>query len=295
MSKHFILIVFISILVPGISHCQNQEAQVNTFSSRLSNPLKIEVSESERGTVVFRVRNDSWFTYHIELKFGRLENLSPATNSYKDIVPPGTKTFFTLKILDPKSLHNYSYSFKYGIGDPGKTADGNFQYMLPLSNGKKIKLLEIKNSTGKTFFRNIFQLENGDTIFCMRKGLVTATFGNYNQSDRVHQTSSVEVLHADGTIGVYDVSGNKEVLVAPGQTVYPLQPLAVIQNSGTLSISLFRLENSNMLRSFTFKYEGESEDKTIMNNSTVNHLTSDIEKELTRKEEKRFAKGKLYD
>ena len=295
MSKSFILIVFISVLVPNISYCQNEEIQMATFSSRLSNPLKIEVSESERGTVVFRVRNDSWLTFHIELKFSRLENLSPATNSYKDVVAPGTKTFFSLKILDPKALHNYSYSYKYGIGDPGKTADENFQYMFPLANGKKIKLFEIKNSSGKIFITNRFRLENGDTVFCMRKGIVTATMDNSNEVDRINQTSSVEVLHADGTIAVYSVSGNKKILVVPGQIVYPLEALSVIENPGNVSVSLYKLVDNNMLKSFHFKYEGDSDNGDIINNSIVNHLSSNIEKELTKKEEKRLAKGKLYN
>ncbi|MEO6905855.1 MAG: hypothetical protein ABI148_05805 [Ginsengibacter sp.] len=296
MRKYISILVFISLLIPVISLCQYQEIQINTFSSRLSNPLKIEVSENDRGTLDFTVKNDSWFTYHVELKFSVLENLSPATESSKDVVLPGKKTLFRLKVIDAKSLHNYSYNFSYGIGDPNKNADEDFQYLIPLSGGKTIKLLELKNNTNAVFFRNVFYLNNGDTILCMRKGTVTSTSNNtFNQNDRIDKNSTVEILHTDGTIATYNFPEDKKVLVVPGQQVYPLQPIVVSQHSGEVSISLFKLQKNNMLKSFDFKYEGDSTNDAFSNGSIVKHLSSNIEKELTKKEKKRLANGTLYE
>ena len=289
------LCLFFFLIINGISlkvFSQHVEEQQTFFSSRLSNPVKIEVIKGVRNEVTFMAENDSWYSYQIELQFSILTNLSPSATSYKSIIHHGSNTLLKLTSIDPNYPYNYSYSFRYTIGDPDKKPETFYPYLIPLAQGKEIHLMVMaKNDAAVQFLKNIFELKNGDTIFCMRKGTVTAVPGDDNRFDRILKGNSIEVLHTDGTVATYLFPKTIKVLVFPGKEVYPLQPLAIMQVDQDVNIRVFKLTN-NFLSPFDFKYEND--DGTILNGKIVTHSTNDIEKELTKREKKKMHENELY-
>ena len=257
MIKIYFFFFLIISLYPLTTFSQRVEEQQTFFSGRLSNPVKLEVMKGVRNEVTFMAENNSWYSYQVELDFTILTNLSPRMTSYKSIIHPGSNTLFKLSATDPNNPYDYSYSFRYQIGDPDKKPETLYPYLIPLAQGKEVHLkIMAKNDTSTHFFKNIFELKNGDTIFCMRKGTVTATPGDDDRFDRVLKGNSIEILHTDGTVATYLFPNTIKVLVLPGKEVYPLQPLAIMQGDEDVSVRIFKITN-NFLSSFDFKYEND--------------------------------------
>ena len=291
MNKYLILLFFITY--SQLSFCQYSETHQITFNSRLKNPIKVEVNDNN-GVETFNAENNSWFPYQIEIKFEGLDNLSPPMSSYKDVVLPGKRTLLRLKVRDPKSPHGVSYSFKYRIGNPHEKADTNFEYLFPLCEGKTINFFEFANGKDILFYKNIFKLNEGDTVSCMRKGIVTSIISSGDYYDRINDKSTVEVLHEDGTVATYIFPGQSKTLVTPGEKVYPLEPLFTVQDAGNLSVFLYDLGDETRLMPFRVKYEGDSSGTGLVNGNVVRHLKKNIELELSSKEKKKYEKNELY-
>jgi uncharacterized protein YneR len=292
MTKIYFFFFFIINLNPLKTFSQHIEEQQTFFSSRLSNPVKIEVMKGVRNEVTFMAENNSWYFYQVELEFTILTNLSPQTTSHKSIIHPGSNTLFKLSATDPNYPYDYSYSIRYKIGDPDKKPETLYPYLIPLAQGKEVHLKAMaKNDTATHFFKNIFELKNGDTIFCMRKGSVTAIPEDGDRFDRVLKGNSIEILHSDGTVATYLFTNTIKVLVFPGKEVYPLQPLAIMQSDQDINVRIFRITN-NFLSSFDFKYEND--DGNVLNGKIVTHSRDSIEKELTKKEKKKMNGNELF-
>lgn len=291
MSKYLVLLFLITY--SQLSFCQYSEIHQITFNSRIKNPIKVEVIDNN-GVETFNAENNSWFPYQIEIKFEGLDNLSPPMSSYKDVVLPGKRTLLRLKVRDPKSPHGVSYSFKYRIGNPHEIADTAFEYLYPLCEGKTINLFEFDNGKNILFYRNILKLSGGDTVTCMRKGIVTSTINSGDSYDRINDKSTIEILHEDGTVATYVFPGQSKILVEPGKKVYPLQPLFAVLDSGNLSLFLYDLGNETHLLPIRIKYEGDSEGAGLVNGSEVIHFMKNIESELSSKERKKYEKKELF-
>lgn len=291
MAKIYFFFFLIINVIPLKVFSQHIEEQQTFFSSRLSNPVKIEVIKGVRNEVTFMAENNSWYSYQIELQFTILTNLSPSTTSYKTIIHHGTNILFKLTATDPNYPYNYSYSFRYTIGDPDKKPEPLYPYLIPLAQGKKVHLTGMANSATFQFLKNIFELKSGDTIFCMRKGTVTAIPGDDDRFDRILKGNSIEILHPDGTVATYLFPNTIKLLVFPGKEVYPLEPLAIMQVDQNVNVRVFKLRN-NFLSPFDFKYEND--DGNLLNGKIVTHSSDCIEKELTKKEKKKMHKNELY-
>lgn len=287
---YFFAFLFITF-VPLNTLCQRMEAQQTLFfSSRLSRPISIQVEKGVRNDLTFMAQNNSFYPYEVEVQFTTFINLSPMKNNYKCLVHPGSNALFILNPQNANDSYNYAYTLHYTIGDHDKKPDILYSYLIPLASGKEIQLMTFtKNNKDSISFGNIFQLKNGDTIFCMRKGFVTATPDANYDIDRIQKGNSIEILHADGTVATYTIDNTAQILVSPGKEVYPLQPLAIIHDEGILTLELFQV-TENGLRSFDFKYEGGN----ATNGKIVNHSSDLIDKELTKKEKKKMADGELY-
>jgi len=285
---NFLLIYFF----PSIACSQNMEQQASYYSSRMRNPVKIEVTNSGK-EITFIAENTSYYPYELEIEFTRFINLSPMMSNYKNVIRHGSNFLFKLTIIDNTSNHDYTYNLRYRIGYTNKIALINYPYPIPLTEGKEIKLFPFISNNDTVFYKNTFVMNSGDTIVCMRKGIVTNILSSDENQDRILKTSSIEVLHEDGTALSYSISDPGNCLVKPGQNVYPLQPLLVLKKPGTLAIQMFDINNMSV-KPIDFILEPGEAKEGNPKIKFVAHSSADIERELTGKEMKKLAKGNLY-
>jgi hypothetical protein len=268
------------------------EEQISAFSSRMVNPVTVEVRDNGR-EFTFTAENASFYPYHIKLQFTNFVNLSPLMSDYETDIYHGKTALFKLTVMDIGAYHDYSYNLQYMIGYSNKKAGINYPYSIPVGEGKAIRLSHVANSRDTTFFRNVFMLNTGDTIFCMRKGIVTNILSSGDKFDRILKSGNVEVIHSDGTVATYSVPGEHNILVVPGQQVYPLQPLMILKKSGNLTVQMCEINNTSV-KSIAFIFEQETSKGDNLNGKIVKHSIFNTQMELTDKEKKKLDKGDLF-
>ena len=137
----------------------------------------------------------------------------------------------------------------------------------------------------------------GDTVFAVRKGIVTALPGDDSRVDRVIKASSLEILHKDGTLAIYrglDPAKNK---LHRGQLVFPGQTLGNMEKNGTLILQVLANQGPSMLKGLDIFYSdknGEVISSKKVKNSEVFYPVEIVKKEMTDREIKKYEKGKLF-
>lgn len=288
-------IFFLIFTLPVVSYAQfgPQKVEQIGFSNRVNNPLKIEVMKN-RGQYEFYVTNDSYYPCLLEINFQRMQNLTPPKTQHRDVVGHGRTRLFTLAPHMADQSVDYSYSYKYTLGDPDAKPDPAHPYLIPVSKGSKVS----SNQNSSVMVKNIFSTSEGDTVFAMRKGTVTAMPDNAIPVDRF-SASSLEILHSDGTVAMYQNLDPKSVFVNLGEKIFPGMPLGLVLDANPLAVNVFSVMASptgTTIRSFNYRYALD-DTATVASNYLregviVNHPQSVIEKEMTKAEVKRAKKRK---
>ncbi|HLY70984.1 MAG TPA: hypothetical protein VKR53_14725 [Puia sp.] len=288
-------------MIPGLfaffcctpAYSQYHEPQILTFSQRLINPVTIEVQKNDRG-LTFYASNKSLFPYYIQLKFDNLQNLSPTINDAKKVIYSGGSNVSEFNFVDKHSPHDYSYTLTYQIGDPSKNPDSNFIYQLPFAEDEKIKLVSGQKDGKKYFFTNVFEITQEDTIFAMRKGLVTSIPQSDLNFEKIMNANSIEVFHNDGTVGIYQMPLSAKILVQPAQKIYPLQPIAIIKANSIIALHVVQLNDNGRLRQLDIKFDNRAGLTETPGEVLVKHTPEIVAAELTKREKKKLANGALY-
>jgi hypothetical protein len=292
MGNRYLLIPAFMCVLPAIVYSQNQEQQISTFSSRMLNPVTVDVRNSDKD-IIFTAENSSWYPYQLQIQFTDFVNLTPVISSYKTDIYHGKTVLFKLTVVDIGAFHDYAYNFQYLIGYANKKAMLGYLYAIPVGEGKQIKLSHTVLGRDTTFFRNVFMLDKGDTVYCMRKGIVTNILSTSDKFDRILKSGNIEIIHGDGTVATYTVPDEDHILVVPGQQVYPLQPLMILKKSADLTIQMCEI-NDTAVKSIPFTFDQETSDTGNLHGKAVKHSPVNPETELTAKEKKKLAKGELY-
>jgi hypothetical protein len=269
--------------------------QITIFSTRPNAPIIMDVQTST-DKIVFNAINKSYFPYDFVISFSIFQNLSPVILEQKAILSPGKNRLFDLTIVDKNQSPQYRYSFKYTmiISD---NPDLSYPYLIPLARGKTVKLDSVKKDDQAFIYNNRFKMDNKDTVFSIRKGTVTALPDNNIEIDRIIKSSSLEILHKDGTVAVYLGLDPSQIFLTLGQIVYPGQPVGIIGETETLTLHLFSMQESSKLKTFGIYYSdqnGMGISASLINKTGVFHPENIIKKELTPKEIKKMEKRKLY-
>lgn len=268
----------------------NKVEHIQFYGNRMDNPIEIIVLKTGN-EYTFYAENRSYYPYTLELKINNIINLLPAYFERQFKIVPGKNTLTSLKIKNPDYDGSYNYSYKYTIGLIGNKVDLNFPYLIPIKDSFNF------GNTKKIFFRNNFILAKQDTIYCMRKGLVAATPDMYHNSDRISNSQSLEIIHSDGTIMVYENLNPDKVFVKPGNTIYPGEALGIINHSLDLKVNLYNTLDQNSIQNIDiYYYTGDGStslySKELLR-AKVTHPESIITKEMTKMELKKYKKGKL--
>jgi hypothetical protein len=120
---------------------------------------------------------------------------------------------------------------------------------------------------------------------------------NNTEIDRIQKTSSLEILHSDGTVAVYNGFDQNLHFLSLGQIVYPGQMVGRIGNGGLLILNLYQFQGSGKLKSLEIYYvntDGQLISSKRVLNATAVYPESVIKRELSKKEASKFDKGSLY-
>lgn len=286
----FTILAFLFLMYPLCG--QYNKLEPISFGNAINNPIKLEVLRNGMD-FEFYADNRSFYPYILELNMNEAVNLTPVFKSRQFRIYPGRNRVISFRANNPKLPVQYKYTFKYFIGFPSTNADMNFPYLKPC---KDTFALHVEKNQ---FYKNEFALPAGDTIYCMRKGLVTAVPDMYYGQDRVSARESLEIMHDDGTIMVYENIDPKNVFVKPSHDVYPGQPLGLLQGNSILKVVLFSNLGEGRLQSMEINYYvndslTEPFSENLKNTSSA-YPESVITKEMSKSELRKYKKGKLGD
>ncbi len=282
------LFVFISIDILYGQYIKVEEQIL--FKSRIDNPVKFEAL-SQDDKYIFYAINRSFFPYHVNVNFSELKNLIPELRSRDFIVLPGRLKLFTLTVKEKEIGHSYKYTYTYKIGVPGKDADFKFPYLIPLGKNKSFEFVKYPLKED-TYFSDFFKLNQGDTVFNMRKGYIAAVPNMFHDADRISNRSSLEIIHKDGTIMIYENINPDSVFVKIGSSIYPGQALGIIDKNLILEVDLYMIQKDHILKRLNINYylganRLELFSENLMN-FTANPPNEIITKEMTKRELKKY-------
>jgi hypothetical protein len=292
MKNQFLLtLVILFTFYNGIIAQTEQLEQIITFSSRIDNPIKIEV-EKHDNQIIFLATNRSMYPYGVEIEFQYIQNLSPYMTLHKTTVLPGKSRLFSLQIKNKEQGFNYSYNSKYYLAsNKNFPIKKDHPYLIPLSPGKPIKLYK-PEWVINTYFEGYFGTTQGDTIYCMRKGIVTATPDMHHESDRLSKNKSLEIRHLDGSVMVYENLLPDSVSIKLGQTIYPGQPVGISNTDGYIQFNLYEFLEQGRFRRTRLLYVCDSLSAKPFHpdfdKKLVVHPYDICIKEMTKREIKKF-------
>ena len=288
------LIMFLCYSFYGVLSAQiKQVEQQVLFQNRINNPIEIEVQESNN-KYQFIAQNRSYYPYQVELNFSNLQNLRPVISKRTYYVMPGQNRLFTLTIADDSRSPYFEYSIKYHLGKPSEKVEPRYPYLIPIKNQFDILKDQYSESI---YYKDCFVLNKTEIVYCMRKGLVVAVPDMYDQYDRISNKNSLEIMHDDGTIMIYQNINPDSLQITIGSLVYPSQPLGII-NKKHLETSLYMIDKSGNLKRLDIFYSIDGNKCEQFNRDFISrnfkYDESIIFKELSRRQQKKFIKGSLF-
>ncbi len=237
--------------------------------------------------------NSSYYPYMLELKITQVSNLSPERVHDFYRVHNGRHKLISLTMKNRFDPVSYKSSFYYTIGIPCESVDPEYPYLVPI---KKAFEFQHVYENVNLFRVNTFKLSSIDTVFCMRKGKVVAAPNMYHENDRISDNESLEILHNDGTIMVYEYLDPTNIFVEPGKQVFPGQAIGLINNNLTLEVKLYQNMGKGFLKGMNINYcidESTTEPFTIkLKETTISHPVNVVTKEMTKREIKKYYEGK---
>lgn len=179
-------------------------------------------------------------SYTVLLRFSQMQNTRQGP-SYKTVMRGDTERLLTIKAINPEQPVNCGYTYSYIRGYHSPKLDSSFVYRLPFSTTHApVQVATLYNLNERHFEGKPirgwsswqFPLNEGDTVFAMRKGMVVETHDGEApvqkglQSTYRSKSNSILIEHGDGTLCTYGVLENGSMMVNIGDIVYPGTPLA---------------------------------------------------------------------
>lgn len=178
-------------------------------------------------------------SYTVMLRFTERENTrQPPT--FKTVMRGSNQKLLTVMPINAEQPVRCRYSYTYVRGYRSPKLDSAFVYRLPYSvSHEPVAAAELFNLTERYFEGKPvrgwkawqFNLNEGDTVFAMRKGLVVEVHDGEEpaqaglQSTYRTKNNHILIEQPDGTLCQYSVLENGSITVKPGDAVYPGTPL----------------------------------------------------------------------
>jgi hypothetical protein len=225
MSKNRFLIVvlFFSVMANNLLHSQTGKVIIN--------PIR-----NADNSVDFTYTKAAVGSYIVSVNFGKLVNAAASVTKFNATANSGL--LFTLKPISKNKKIDFLYTYSTTPGYLNPTVNPDIIYSLPFKQGKVVKIYAItRNDVSPERWKSyLVYSRNQDTIFSMRKGIVTIV-GNFSESNYDEVTKKVTTIerkrivieHADGTFATYSGLDEKSIWVTPGQKVDPQTELGLME------------------------------------------------------------------
>jgi hypothetical protein len=210
-------------------------------------------------------------------------------------VPNGTIRGQSIPPVNSDLPVDLSYKVSYQIL-PSTNEKGDFTYIYPVGNHKNLKNYLYR--TNETTYRNMYRMKKGDTVYCMRKGILTNVIRNEGLSDRLGPEGSVEILHEDGTVMVYTgISRNPETLKR-GDIIFPGQPIGIMdEDENVLTTFLCYIQPDASVAQMNIKFPSDCFTTLFRSPDSdciVTYPPDLIQSEMSKQEKKKYLAGKLF-
>lgn len=307
MKKHLIIVLLLAFTTGLQAYGQERKVEL---SSRYDNQRNLIIS----------AKKNAPGTYFVGVVFKEAVNCDYVGNTFTTSIH-SSRDILTIHPVHTEGSPRVRYQYYSTQGDPNCTPDTAFVYRLPYSTSisRPVHSLRLLGREARHITqRNVnwhamqFMMEQGDTIFAARAGLVTlvkedAEDPAENTSGRItyrQKANTIVVEHTDGTIARYSVLESNSILVQPGDQVLCNTPLGLAGSYDNeyfqLRLQIFypRLQAGNPLEDgfrFQFHYfhpvfaTTAGETKLTMQNSYQPIITEDmIIKEMSKREIRKY-------
>lgn len=282
--------------------------------------------------ISYEVRNDNEVVFNYEksyagavtlrMEFSTLSNCL-FQRQFTKVIDGPTGVLCTLRPVDPEKPVRFRYRYRYFHGALVKDYQPYKKYLLPFPEGSKITAEQLYNLEERYFGAkqpdNWYALrlfsDKPDTVHAIRSGKVTKVIKHHPLNKSYHYTSNrneVIIEHRDGTRARYVGFAPNEIFMAPGDLIYAGEPIGTMRESDqhaaldlfiyyTKSIDFdFRGPQTFDQKAVQYEYieptfihtEGAS---SLIPHTPfrVAHPKEAITAEMTRRERRRYRKGKL--
>lgn len=178
-------------------------------------------------------------SYTILLQFTELQNTrQPAT--FRTVMRGNAQKLLTVQPIQPEQPVRCAYRYHYIRGYHAPKLDSTFVYRLPYSTSRRpVQACTLYNLDERYFDGKPargwnpwqFLLDEGDTVFAMRKGIVVEVHDGEApiqaglQATFRSKANFILVEHPDGTLCRYSVLDNGSITVEEGDLVFPGTPI----------------------------------------------------------------------
>ncbi|MEZ4828349.1 MAG: carboxypeptidase-like regulatory domain-containing protein [Bacteroidia bacterium] len=224
--------------------------EITDMARRAADPIRIELHRNDN-QLAFFAYNLTFYPYQLIMDFGKIFNLIPVISRKTYTLSPGINRLVKLSVEDPSEENfHYELSVKELIGDPDARPQEDFIYLPPT---KPFKFSTVAGTADENR-ADYFHMEKGDTLFAMRKGVITALPGQLVEIDRIVDSVSLEILQSDGTIMVYKELTPENLFVSAGEIVFPGQPLGLVDDKGGIQVLLFSFAGESHIKRMRILY-----------------------------------------
>lgn len=199
--------------------------------------ISVTYDQDNGGNYKFYSHNENYCTYTLEVNFQELRNLKWRIQiPFIKEINHGTNYLFTLEAGDPYQNSSFQYSIAYINGCMNPEINSEINYLLPVGKGKITKTFPIdylkineRTTEPKDYYAVGFIMEEGDTIFAARRGVVCSLRDTSSLSYTGYVYSSddnyIEIFQQDCSFARYQVLSKSLVIV--GQHVEAGDPIAI--------------------------------------------------------------------
>jgi hypothetical protein len=279
--------IFFGFLSDPCSNAQFTDGVSVSWGIKNLDPVKVEVVETPGQSVRFNGINSTYYPFMLRIEFSNAQNLAPRP-SYKEMeIKHGSNQIITLTIATKDVGYGYKYGFSYWLSTPEAEVERDYPYLVPLKEGTVPEAYKVR---GKLWIGR-FKCNPGDTVYCMRKGVVTAVPGASTNDFRVTADDALEVLHKDGTIMTYMFIDKTGSFASQGRTVLPGQPLGVASDSSCVMVRLMEFREANSISYIPIRYASGGDVTALFDaitgKGTIVHPAEVVTREMTKGEIKR--------
>lgn len=217
---------------------------------------RLKVHERDKKVLVTRngskesptIRVENLYPGPIQVEFRLVDSINVVTipSLPRSFVIPAESTVEVFDISPKVGGKGWRYSYIYEIvpGSPEARHDANEYYSLPYSHGQRFPISQsfhgvYSHNTPQSAYAVDFAMAEGTPIHAARGGIVMDVArdfysGGVNRQKYGARANFIQILHDDGTLGLYAHLRWESVLVVPGDRV---RRGAVIAKSGNTGYS----------------------------------------------------------